>query len=273
VIPAQVDYLRASSFEDAFAALADPESKALAGGQSLISVMKLRLARPTLLVDIAALDFQGVDLDDGEVRIGALSVWDQLARAPELLRPAFTAIAECAAGIGDLQVRNRGTLGGSLAHADPASDIPAVVLALGAGLRLRSPEGERTVDPADFFLGPFMTALGPQELVTSVVFPVPPPGSGSAYVSIEHPASGFAIAGAAALVHPEGSHTVAVTGVSDRPFLLASDGEPGEALARTESFGDHFCPAEYRRHLGAVVVRRALERARERVEEDAQWQA
>jgi aerobic carbon-monoxide dehydrogenase medium subunit len=170
-------------------------------------------------------------------------------------------------------VRNRGTLGGSLAHADPASDIPAVVLALGGGLRLRSPDGERTVDSGDFFLGPFMTALGPQELVTSAVFPVPPPGSGSAYISIEHPASGFAIAGAAALVHPDGSHTVAVTGVSDRPFLLASDDEPAQALARAESFGDHFCPAEYRRHLGVVAVGRALERAHARAGEDAQWQA
>jgi carbon-monoxide dehydrogenase medium subunit len=169
-------------------------------------------------------------------------------------------------------VRNRGTLGGGLAHADPASDIPAVVLALGGTLRLRSPEGERTVDPADFFLGPFMTALDAQELVTSVVFPVPPPGSGSAYAAIEHPASGFAIAGAAALVHADGTHVVAVTGVSDRPFLLASDGEPGQTLAQAESFGDHFCPAEYRRHLGAVVVRRALESARARAEEDAQWQ-
>ena len=271
MIPAQVEYMRASSLDEALAALADPESKALAGGQSLVSVMKLRLARPTLLVDISELDFRGVELTESELRLGALAVWDRLARAPELLRPALRAISECAAGIGDLQVRNRGTLGGSLAHADPASDIPAVVLALGGGLRLSSPEGERTVDSTDFFVGPFMTALGAQELVTSVVFPLPPRGSGSAYISIEHPASGFAIAGAAALVYPDGAHTVAVTGVSDRPFVIPSDGDP--TLADAQSFGDHFCTAEYRRHLGAVVARRALDRARVRAEEDARWQA
>jgi carbon-monoxide dehydrogenase medium subunit len=272
VIPAAVDYVRSSSLDEALAALSDPDAKALAGGQSLVSVLKLRLVRPTLLVDIGALGLRGVERRGEEITIGALTVWDDVVRAPELQRPALRAIAECAAGIGDLQVRNRGTVGGGLAHADPASDLPAVAIAFGAQLGLRSLTGERTVDSTDFFLGPFTTALDPGELLIELVVPIPPPGSGSAYVSVEHPASGFAIAGAAAVVRPDGSRTIGVTGVSDRPFLLADD-DPAHAFAEQQVFGDHFCPAEYRRHLGSVVVRRALEQALERAEEDLRWSA
>jgi carbon-monoxide dehydrogenase medium subunit len=165
-------------------------------------------------------------------------------------------------------VRNRGTLGGSLAHADPASDMPAVLLAMGATLRLRSPEAERTLPLADFFLGPFTTALGEHELVTDVVVPLPPPDSGSAYVSVEHPASGFALAGAAALVRRAG-RSVALTGVGAHPHLLPADGEPLAAVAELEIFGDRFAPAEYRRQLAATVVRRAVERAAARAGGDS----
>lgn len=268
MIPAPVEYVRASSLDEAFDALAEPDAKALAGGQSLLSVMKLRIIRPSLLVDIGRLDLDGVETRGGELHVGALVVWNELARASELRRSALAAIADCAARIGDLQVRNRGTLGGSLAHADPASDMPAVVLALGARLQLRSPDGSRELEAAELFLGPFTTALGQRELITEVVFPEPPPGSGSAYVSVEHPASGFALAGAAALVRPDGSSTVAVTGVSGQPFLLPPDHDALEALVEAEIFGDRFAPAEYRRHLAGVVAGRALERARERAEED-----
>lgn len=272
MIPALVRYVRASSLDEALDALAEPEAKALAGGQSLLPVMKLRVVRPSLLVDIGQLELGGVASRDGELHVGALTVWDELARALALQRPALAAIAECAAGIGDLQVRNRGTLGGSLAHADPASDMPAVVLALGARMHVRSPEGERTVEAAELFLGPFTTSLGQQELITEVVLPVPPPGSGSAYAAVEHPASGFALAGAAALVRPDGVQAVALTGLGSRPYLLA-EGDPAEALSEVEIFGDRFAPVEYRRHLAAVVVRRALERALARAEEDRSWAA
>jgi len=268
MIPAAVRYLCASSPDEALEALTDPDAKVLAGGQSLLSVMKLRVVRPSLLVDIGRLGLGGVEARDGEIGIGALTTWDELARAPELRRPALVAIGECAAEIGDLQVRNRGTLGGSLAHADPASDMPAVVLALGARIVVRSPDGERTVDSAEFFRGPFTTALGQRELITDVAVSVPPAGSGSAYVKVEHPASGFALAGAAALVRPDGTSTVAVTGVGGQPFLLPEHRDPGEALADSEIFGDHFAPARYRRELARVVVRRALERAHKRAEED-----
>jgi len=268
VIPASVEYVRASTIEEAFDALADPEAKVLAGGHSLLPVMKLRIARPSLLVDIGRLELGGVELGGGELRIGALATWDDLVRADEVKQPALAAIAECAGVIGDLQVRNRGTLGGSLAHADPASDMPAVVLALGASLELRSADAERAIAAADFFRGPFTTALATHELIAGIVVPVPPRGSGSAYAKVEHPASGFALAGAAALVRPDGGRTVAVTGVGGRPFLLSDADDPAAALAEAEIYGDRFASEEYRRHLADVVVRRALERAAERAKED-----
>jgi carbon-monoxide dehydrogenase medium subunit len=264
--------VRARSFEDAFDALQDPDAKVLAGGQSLLPVLKLRVVRPSLLVDIAELAVAGVELRDGDVRagevsVGALTTWDVLARAPELEPPALAALRDCAKAVGDLQVRNRGTVGGSLAHADPASDLPAVVLALGARLVLRSASGEREVDAAEFFLGPFLTALAAGELLVEVRFPVPPTGSGSAYEKVEHPASGFALAGVAALVRPDGGSAVAVTGVAAHPFLLPDGADPERALAEAEIYGDELAPAEYRRHLAGVVVRRALERAEQRAKE------
>ena len=268
MIPAPVRYVRASSLDDAFEALAEPDAKALAGGQSLLPVLKLRIVRPSLLVDIGDLGLAEIEVAGDELRIGALTTWDALASATELRRPALAALGECAADVGDLQVRNRGTIGGSLAHADPASDVLAVVLALGARLELRSQSGARSLSVQEFLVGPFTTALGPQELITAVVAPIPEPGSGSAYVSVEHPASGFALAGAAALVRPDGTSSVAVTGVGATAFSLPDGEDPPAALAEAEIYGDRFASDEYRRHAAGVVVGRALELARRRAEED-----
>jgi carbon-monoxide dehydrogenase medium subunit len=270
VIPAPVGYRRAESVEEALEALREPEARLLAGGQSLVPVMKLRIMRPSLLVDIGGLDLGGIAIAGGELRIGALTTWDELARAAELERPALRAIAECAGRIGDQQIRNRGTLGGGLAHADPASDMPAVALALGARLTIRSSEGVRALDAAEFFLGPYTSALGQTELLTEVVIPLPTPGSGSAYVAVEHPASGFALAGAAVLTCPDGSTRVALTGVGARghAFLLPEDEEPANAIAAADIYGDRFAPADYRRNLARVVAERALAVARERAERD-----
>ena len=262
MIPAPTRYERASDLEHALELLSEPDAKALAGGQSLIPVMKLRIARPSLVVDISRLELRGVSGRDTELHVGPLTTWDELIGSDPLSRPALAAIPECAARIGDLQVRNLGTVGGSIAHADPASDMPAVLLALGARLRLRSPEGERELQLADALLGPFTTAIAPQELVIDVVVPVPPRGSGSAYRSAEHPASGFALVGAAALVTPAGA-TVALTGVGAAPFVLA-EGDPKAAIAAAEIYGDRFASAEYRRELAGVLVERALATARER---------
>jgi aerobic carbon-monoxide dehydrogenase medium subunit len=263
VIPAPTRYARAADLDHALELLAEPDAKAIAGGQSLIPVMKLRIARPSLVVDISRLDLRGVTERDGELHIGPLTTWNELVGAASFDRPALAAIPECARRIGDLQVRNLGTIGGSIVHADPASDMPAVLLALGAQLRLRSPHGERDVPLRDTLVGPFMTALEPQELLTDVVVPVPARGSGSAYAAVEHPASGFALAGAAALVGPDGE-TVALTGVGATPFVLSDEG-----ISVAEVFGDRFASAEYRRDLARVLADRALATARERAGEDA----
>jgi carbon-monoxide dehydrogenase medium subunit len=271
VIPAAVRYHRASSLDDALQVLAEPDARALAGGQSLLALMKLRVARPSVLVDIARLELRGLGIEAGELRIGALVTWSELASAPALERPALAAIAECAAAIGDLQVRNRGTVGGSIAHADPSSDIPAVLLAFDAAVALRSATRTRSVSLGELFLGPFLTGIEPGELLTEIVVPVPPLGSGSAYASAEHPASGFALAGAAAIVGGDGRRSVAVTGVSDRPVSIPADDLAG-GCAAIEMFGDDFASAEYRRHLAAVLARKALESAEKRAAEDARWQ-
>jgi carbon-monoxide dehydrogenase medium subunit len=228
--------------------------------------MKLRVARPSLVVDISRLDLRGVEERDDTLHVGPLTTWAEIASAEAFERPALAAIADCARGIGDLQVRNLGTIGGSLVHADPASDMPAVLLALQALLHLRSQGGERTIPISEFLIGPFLTALGPEELVTNVVVPVPPTGTGSGYVSMEHPASGFALAGAAAVVGPAGE-TVALTGVGATPFLLPA-GDVRAAISSAEIFGDRFASEEYRRELGVVVATRALDIARARAEED-----
>jgi carbon-monoxide dehydrogenase medium subunit len=242
VIPAAFDYVRAASPEDAVAALADPDAKAIAGGHSLLPLMKLRLARPSLLVDIAGLDLRGVTAEDGAVRIGALTTYDELLRGGT---PLPDALREAASSVGDLQVRNAGTLGGAVAHGDPAADVAAPLLALGATFRLRGPDGVREVAAERFFLGPFVTALEQQELLVELVVPE---ARGSAYVSFDDPASGYPLVGAAAAVRPGGT-VVALTGVGGHPFV-----EDGRELDLSE----------YRRHLARVAVRRAVEAAEAR---------
>ena len=259
MIPAPTRYARATDLDHALELLGEPDAKAIAGGQSLIPVMKLRIARPAVVVDISRLELRGIEELDGELHIGPLTTWDDLTGVSHT---GLEAIAECAQGIGDVQVRNLGTIGGSVVHADPASDMPAALLALGARLEVRSPGSSREVPVGELLLGPFTTSLEPQELVTDVVVPLPGPGSGSAYVSVEHPASGFALAGAAALVTSE-RETVAVTGVGATPFVLPA-GDPRSAIAEAEIFGDPFASEEYRRELAIVVAERALEHARER---------
>ena len=268
MIPAATGYLRPESVEDAVSALADPEAKLLAGGQSLLPLMKLRVVRPTLLVDIGGLGLSGVSAADGELRIGALTTWAALAAAPELERPALAGLADCARVIGDLQVRNRGTVGGSLAHADPSADAPAALRALAATVDLQSPTGTRSLPLADFLLGPFTTALETTEILTEVRVGEPHAGTGSAYEKVEHPASGFALVGACALVRPDGSAVVALTGITAHAVTVAAE-DLESGLGGLDVFGDEFAPAEYRRHLAGVVAGRALERAHERAAEDA----
>jgi carbon-monoxide dehydrogenase medium subunit len=217
-------------------------------------------------VDIGGLDLSGVSSTGSELLIGALTTWDELAAAAELERPGLAGLADCARVIGDLQVRNRGTVGGSLAHADPSADAPAALLALAATIEVRSPTGTRSVPISDFLRGPFTTALETTELLTEVRVPEPAAGSGSAYEKVEHPASGFALVGAFALVRPDGEAVVALTGIGAHAVTVAAD-DPAGALGDLDVFGDDFAPADYRRHLAGVVAARALERARTRASE------
>jgi carbon-monoxide dehydrogenase medium subunit len=254
VIPASFEYVRPSSFDEAFAALADPEARLIAGGHSLLPMMKLRLAQPSLLVDLAGLDLAGVTETGGELRIGAFTTYAALLELdPRLGLPDV--LRECAATVGDLQVRNAGTVGGAVAHGDPASDFAAGILACGARLRLRAPAGERELAAADFFLGPYTTALAEREVLTAIVVARRSPGQGSAYVSFDDPASGYPLAGAAVCIAPDGTTAIGLTGVGDRPLRAAS---ADEALAQIAG-ADEYCA-----HLAAVAIRRASELAAKR---------
>jgi aerobic carbon-monoxide dehydrogenase medium subunit len=275
VIPASFEYVRAASVDAALEALAEPDAKAIAGGHSLVPMMKLRIARPSRLVDIAGLDFRGVR-NDGGIVIGALTTHAELTgtawpvRLPDALR-------ECADSVGDMQVRNAGTVGGSIAHGDPASDFAAGVLAFDATLRLRSPSGTREVAVADFFLGPFTTALEGQELLTEIVVPEVAEGTGSAYVSVDDQASGYPITGAAVAARVDGgrlvSCTIGMTGFSAHPFraraleeALLGNGAGDAAAVALEllpdaELGVGDADVAYRRHVAAVVVARSVGRA------------
>jgi aerobic carbon-monoxide dehydrogenase medium subunit len=270
VIPAAFDYVRPGSLDEALAQLADPEAKAIAGGHSLLPMMKLRLARPARLVDLAGLDLGGVSVDGGTIRIGALTTYDELlSLGDDVLLPG--ALSDAAADVGDVQVRNAGTVGGALAHGDPASDLAAAVIATRTTLALRSPDGEREVAAEEFFLGPFTTVLGQQELLLELRIPVPAAGEGSAYVAFEDPASGYPLAGAAVRVGADGC-TVGLTGIGAQPVrawaveeAIAGGGDLGEALDAVGLMaldGD----TEHRRQLAIVAVTRARDLAQRRAE-------
>jgi carbon-monoxide dehydrogenase medium subunit len=283
MIPTSFDYVRAASLRDALTALAAGDgSKAIAGGHSLLPIMKFRLAQPPRLVDISRLEeLKGITENRRGARIGAGTTYREVLDSA-LLRERFPLIAEATEHIGDLQVRNRGTIGGSLAHADPVSDMPAVMLALDATFNLRSKRGRRLVKAREFFQGPFTTALAEDELLIEVILPPLPNGAGTSYLSQENSASGYAIAAAAAVVARKRktvSHAVvALTGVGETAFLvksaeglIGSKGEPEPIAAAAdlatdgiEVNGDFHAPSEYRRHLASVITRRALETALER---------
>lgn len=286
MIPAAFEYQRATSVDEALALLAEhgAEAKILAGGHSLLPLMKLRLARPERLIDIGRLDeLRGItELPGGELRIGALTTYATLLEDPRISRLA--ALADALPRIGDVQVRNRGTIGGSIAHADPAADLTAVLLALDAVVMARSAaRGEREIPIDGFFEGAFSTALADDELLLAVVVPAPSGSVGSAYQALDQQASGYPIAGVAAVV---GEVTrIAVTGVGDRPYRAASveaaleaaaaRGSEGQehaieaAVARitdgVEVNGDIHADPEYRAAMARVMARRAIELARARL--------
>jgi carbon-monoxide dehydrogenase medium subunit len=274
VIPAQFEYQRASTVDEAVGLLAEhgDDAKLLAGGHSLLPLMKLRLAQPAVLVDIGRIgDLSYVTDGSGTVRIGALTRHHDIANAA-VLREQVPLLAEVAGQIGDPQVRHRGTIGGSIAHGDPASDLPAALLALRATLVARGPGGEREIAADDFFTGFLETALAADEVLTEIRVPAMP-GAGWAFEKFNRRAQDWAIVGVAAVLGNGSSgpgvglvnmasQPVRAAGVED---ALRSGSGAADAAARaaegTEPPGDLNASPEFRRHLAQVLTRRALESA------------
>lgn len=270
MIPAKFDYEVAGSVEDAIRLLGESEdAKLMAGGHSLLPLMKLRFATPTLVVDIGRLSNLAYIRGDGDrIAIGALTRHHDVA-TNALLRDRCRVVADTAEQVGDPQVRHRGTIGGSTAHGDPASDLPTVLVCLDADLVVQGPDGQRTVAAADFFTGFLETALGPREVLTEIR--VPALAGGSAYVKFNRRAQDWAtVAVAAARVGA--SVNVALTNMGPTPLrargveeALAGGASAADAAARaadgTSPPSDTNGSAEYRRHLATVLAREALDRA------------
>jgi aerobic carbon-monoxide dehydrogenase medium subunit len=277
VIPAPFDYELAESVDHALELLGgDADAKLLAGGHSLVPALKLRLARPSKLVDIGRLADLAYVRDAGtQLAIGALTRHGALSDDP-LLQEHCPIVSTTARQIGDPQVRHRGTIGGSLAHGDPASDLPAVMLAVGAEMVIRGHEGERVVPAAEFFRGVFETAVGGGEMLTEVRVPKLAGSTGWAYLKLNRRAQDWATVGVAALVHRDNGDlagaSIALTNMGATPLrakaaedALAGGAKPADAAAHmaegTEPPSDLSASSEFRAHLARVVGRRALEEA------------
>ena len=279
-------YYRAGSLAEAGQLLQQhPGAKLLAGGHSLFPLLKFRLATPAALIDIGRLDeLKGISVTDGRVRIGALTTHAELAASSELAERC-QALGEAAGLVGDPAVRNRGTIGGNVAHADPASDLPTVLRALDATIAVTVDDGERSIPAADFFEGMMETALDDHDIVTAIEVPAAGAGQGQAYVKFSHPASRYAVVGAAAAVTLVGG-TVGVVAVALGGLVptarraasveeaLAGQAPTADAIAAAavavsadlgdELIGDIYASAEYRRAMAPVCVKRALRAAVER---------
>ncbi|GAA5437128.1 FAD binding domain-containing protein [Deinococcus sp. A31D244] len=260
--PASFDYQKADSVDQAIAALAaNPDLKLIAGGHSLLPAMKLRLAQPPALLDIWGIqEMKGITRDGDWYVVGAMTTH------AEVLRSDLPLFPEVASWVGDPMVRNRGTIGGSLAHADPSADYPAAALALGVEFVIRGPGGERTVHADDMFVGMFESAVQPGELLTHIR--VPATIQASAYEKFRHPASHYAIVGLAVARHASGEVRAAYTGAAERAHRLPAleDAVKGGNTAPTglveagDLLGDRFASAEYRAHLVDILAARALVR-------------
>src|ERR671939_1196825 len=222
MFPAKFAYTAPGSLQEAVGLLEDPDAKILAGGHSLLPLMKLRLAQPRLLVDIGRIPgLNYVRAEDGQVAIGAMATYRQIQSAPEI-HQRVPMLAECVHEVGDPQVRAKGTLAGSLAHADPAGDVPAAVLALGGSVRTLSDSGEREISLDEFFVDMLTTALQEREIIREVRVNAHQPGAGGAYVKFDQPASHYALTGVAAVVTLDGntirSVRLGVTGVGPKAY-------------------------------------------------------
>ena len=283
MFPASFGYFAARSLEEALELLTKhgDDAKLLAGGHSLIPAMKLRLASPRYLIDLGHVPgLSGVRIDGETLAIGALTVHADVATL-ELVRQRLPGLAEAAAVIGDVQVRNRGTIGGSVAHADPAADFPVILTALNASFVLQSASGKRTVAAEDFFIDFYTTALKPNEVLTEIRVPLPPAGAGTAYAKLAHPASGYVVVSAGTLVVRDASGRcasarVAMGGLGSGPRRAAATeaalkGQPltpeviaaaaAKAAEGANPDDDLYASADYKRHMATVYARRAIEKA------------
>jgi carbon-monoxide dehydrogenase medium subunit len=277
MIPNKFSYHKPNSVNEAIQMLLThgDDCKILAGGHSLIPVLKLRLNDPEHLIDISGLEeLKGINNNEQSITIGAGTTHGEIARNADVKQHA-PMVAQAAAMIGDVQVRNFGTIGGSIAHADPAADWPAVLLAADAKVVIKNADGTREVNIDQFFQGLFMTALEDGEIITAVRIPKTASNANSTYVKFPQPASRFAIVGCAAAVAKDGSAArVAFNGVSSKPFRdtgienalkghsLNADTiatATANAAAGVSIMSDHFASEKYRKHLAGVYARRALE--------------
>jgi carbon-monoxide dehydrogenase medium subunit len=286
MFPANFAYVAARSIEEALQLMAKhgEEGKLLAGGHSLIPAMKLRLQSPQTLIDLGTVPgLRGVRVDGNQIIIGALTIHADVA-ASDLVRKHVAGLSDAASVIGDMQVRNRGTIGGSVAHADPAADLPVILTALNASFVVQSSSGNRTFAADDFFTDFYTTAMDANEILTEIHVPIPAPGSGTAYAKLPHPASGYVVVSAGALItrQPSGacvSARVSIGGLGSGPIrAIATEmelqGKPltpqiiaaaaAKAAEETDPVDDSYAGAEYKRHVATVYARKAIEAAVER---------
>jgi carbon-monoxide dehydrogenase medium subunit len=271
MIPQNFEYSAPRTLPDALALLADPDCKILAGGMSLIPMMKLRLAAPSHVVDLGRVpELNRISESGGVVHIGAMATHHEIEIAAAV-RGRAPLLAEVASSIGDVQVRNRGTIGGSIAHADPAADYPAALLALEANIRVVSASSDRVIAASDFFLDAFTTALEPGEIVLEIQVPAEDSAEGWAYEKVAHPASGFAVVGVVARVRKQGTRIamarIGITGLAACAFRDRTAEQQLEAggaavfAQGAQPSSDLYASADYRLHLARIHGARALQAA------------
>lgn len=283
MIPSNFEYFAPATVNDAVNLLSQhgEDCKVLAGGHSLLPAMKLRLTQIPVVIDIGKIsNLSYIKIDGGTIRIGAMTTHGAIAASDEI-KQHCPLLAECGAQVGDQQVRNRGTMGGSLVHADPAADWPAAALALNAELVLQSASGERVVKAADFFIDMLTTDVQANELLTEIRLPVPAQPKASAYLKVPQAASGFAIVGVAVQLEMVNgtvkSISLGITGLAPKAYRAAAveaalvgtvldEATLSAAAAKadadaSDAMGDMHASEEYRRHLTRVYVKRAVQAA------------
>ena len=271
MITQNFEYDSPTTIKDALALLSTGDTKVLAGGMSLIPMMKLRLAAPERLVDLSRIPgLSGIKESEGSIIIGAMTTHHEVEDSA-LLRAKCPLLAETASNIGDVQVRNMGTIGGSVVHADPAADYPAALLALEAKVRLVSANSDRTMSVEDFLVDTMTTAIEPGEILQEVIVPIEAAGIGVSYQKMVQPASGFAVVGIAARVGKAFAR-IGVTGLAGKAYraksaekIMQETADIAKASAAVtdgvDANSDLFASADYRRHLAQVYTARALKQA------------